>query len=441
MKLKKHLLALAGMSSIILPVIAVSCGNTSNKSAGVNSYIKKAERVSKITLNPQLVENAKTKKLNFTLVTDAGHVTDKSFNQSAWEALLAIYDQVENKKDFSFKSVEPAKNSYQNAYRAAIDEGTNVLILPGFTHIETISDFIKNNKKELEEKNILIIGIDFDLNYKTIPEGYKNFVSLLFDVNQASWQLGYAMAGYFAEKYPNDPEKRSATSFGGAPIPSVTDFISGWLKGIIKYNEENTNKKFKHKGKLSLNAHFEPSQQKTDILNAINADSTVIYPVAGPATGGVLEEYEKNQEKYKDRLIVGVDVNQALAFEASRGKFLTSVEKKIAQSVYDVILGFGFENKEEKAKLQKLDTNKDKTTKKTHSLVGGHADGWVGLSSSTLTNEQDRALMNKHINDAKTKFEGLSEEDKKLISAKKVDKNSSELSVDKLVEELVKKVS
>ncbi|MCU9933608.1 hypothetical protein NWQ33_07335 [Mycoplasmopsis cynos] len=111
------------------------------------------------------------------------------------------------KKDFSFKSVEPAKNSYQNAYRAAIDEGTNVLILPGFTHIETISDFIKNNKKELEEKNILIIGIDFDLNYKTIPEGYKNFVSLLFDVNQASWQLGYAMAGYFAEKYPNDPEK------------------------------------------------------------------------------------------------------------------------------------------------------------------------------------------------------------------------------------------
>ncbi|WAM08491.1 BMP family ABC transporter substrate-binding protein [Mycoplasmopsis cynos] len=249
------------------------------------------------------------------------------------------------------------------------------------------------------------------------------------------------MAGYFAEKYPNDPEKRSATSFGGAPIPSVTDFISGWLKGIIKYNEENTNKKFKHKGKLSLNAHFEPSQQKTDILNAINADSTVIYPVAGPATGGVLEEYEKNQEKYKDRLIVGVDVNQALAFEASRGKFLTSVEKKIAQSVYDVILGFGFENKEEKAKLQKLDTNKDKTTKKTHSLVGGYADGWVGLSSSTLTNEQDRALMNKHINDAKTKFEGLSEEDKKLISAKKVDKNSSELSVDKLVEELVKKVS
>ncbi|WAM09445.1 hypothetical protein ONA24_05435 [Mycoplasmopsis cynos] len=72
MKLKKHLLALAGMSSIILPVIAVSRGNTSNKSAGVNSYIKKAERVSKITLNPQLVENAKTKKLNFTLVTDAG---------------------------------------------------------------------------------------------------------------------------------------------------------------------------------------------------------------------------------------------------------------------------------------------------------------------------------------------------------------------------------
>ncbi|UWV83250.1 hypothetical protein [Mycoplasmopsis cynos] len=79
----------------------------------------------------------------------------------------------------------------------------------------------------------------------------------------------------------------------------------------------------------------------------------------------------KESEKYKDRLIVGVDVNQALAFEASRGKFLTSVEKKIAQSVYDVILGFGFENKEEKAKLQKLDTNKDKTTKKTHSLVGG----------------------------------------------------------------------
>ncbi|WAM04733.1 hypothetical protein [Mycoplasmopsis cynos] len=39
---------------------------------------------------------------------------------------------------------------------AAIDEGTNVLIFAsGFTHIETISDFIKNNKKELEEKIFL----------------------------------------------------------------------------------------------------------------------------------------------------------------------------------------------------------------------------------------------------------------------------------------------
>ncbi|UWV77117.1 BMP family ABC transporter substrate-binding protein [Mycoplasmopsis cynos] len=293
----------------------------------------------------------------------------------------------------------------------------------------------------MEEKNILIIGIDFDLNYKTIPEGYKNFVSLLFDVNQASWQLGMQWYWLLCWKISKWSRKRSATSFGGAPIPSVTDFISGWLKGIIKYNEENTNKKFKHKGKLSLNAHFEPSQQKTDILNAKNADSTVIYPVAGPATGGVLEEYEKNQEKYKDRLIVGVDVNQALAFEASRGKFLTSVEKKIAQSVYDVILGFGFENKEEKLNYKNLIQIKTKQLKWHIHLLVGDADGWVGLSSSTLTNEQDRVLMNKHINDAKTKFEGLSEEDKKLISAKKVDKNSPELSVDKLVEELVKKVS
>ncbi|MCU9935650.1 hypothetical protein NWP96_00275 [Mycoplasmopsis cynos] len=74
--------------------------------------------------------------------------------------------------------------------------------------------------------------------------------------------------------------KKKCNIIRWSSIPSVTDFISGWLKGIIKYNEENTSKKFKHKGKLSLNAHFEPSQQKTDILNAINADSTVIYPVA-----------------------------------------------------------------------------------------------------------------------------------------------------------------
>lgn len=447
MKFKKYLLSMAGISSIALPLAAISCGEPTSDSGyhrREEDYIQPSERVAVIQRNTNLTmefaskDEIKSKKLKFALITDTGKVTDKSFNQSAWEALNAIADQTqksETEQLFEFIAVEPTGDSYDQSYNAAIDNGANVIVLPGFTHGDHIKTFIQSNIEKLRANKVIIIGIDFTLK----DVSYENFYALNFNVSQASWQLGYALSKYLAEEFPNNPESRKLASLGGGSFFGVTDFITGYLKGIDTFNKENTGSKTTHADPIDLGAGFKPDNTQTAaVTNMLNTGAKIVYPVAGPATLTTVDQITKNEAYKKDRLVVGVDVDQSKALPANKGYFATSVLKNVAQATYDIILAKAFGISEVEQKIAHIKQGE------TNNFYGGFEAGWVGLAESTIGNEEKRTRMNAAIAKAKEKFTALSDEEKAFISApkaKKADTEKNQNEIASVVNELVKIVN
>lgn len=442
MKLKKYLLSFAGIASLALPAVAISCGTT--RTSNIDDYIEKQDRVAEIdvkaNVNSEFVKSdkIKAKNIKFALITDTGKVSDKSFNQSAWEALLQIADQTaetidgKRKEAFEFTAVEPKGNSYEQSYNTAVDEGANVIVLPGFSHGEHIKPWIEKNKAKLEKNKVIIIGIDFDLDVD-----YQNFYALNFDVNQASWQLGHAIGKFLATVYPEQADKRKSSAFGGGPFFGVTDFITGYLKGLHYFNQSNPIKTT-HASSLPLDSGFQPDEkQKSVITGVLDQGATFVYPVAGPATSVTIEEIRKNA-KFADKLVIGVDVDQSKAFQNGKEYLATSVLKNIGQAVYDVILAAVFEDGASQAKIEKYKNTSKQTTQ---SYFAGFDAHWVGLAPSTMKNEAHRKVMNDAIEEAKRIFAALPEDEKAFISKHNSEKGGAEVEqpniasvVNKLVE-------
>ena len=86
-----------------------------------------------------------SKKPEIALVTDSGGINDKSFNQSAWEAVK----EYGTKNDRGYKYYKPASfdtAGYKDQIKNAVDNGAEVVVLPGFKFAAALGT-IQNVKK------------------------------------------------------------------------------------------------------------------------------------------------------------------------------------------------------------------------------------------------------------------------------------------------------
>ena len=93
------------------------------------------------------------------MVTDYGDITDQSFNQTTYEACKAFAEA--NKVEFTY--YKPAGDS--DAERVAmiekaVDEGYNVIVLPGFAFANAIAEAAPQNK---DVKFIALDVSEYDL--------------------------------------------------------------------------------------------------------------------------------------------------------------------------------------------------------------------------------------------------------------------------------------
>mgnify|MGYP002519563329 FL=1 len=73
------------------------------------------------------------------MITDYGDITDQSFNQTTYEACKAFCE--ENEVDFKY--FKPAADSTADrvaSVELAIDEGYNVIVMPGYAFGGTIAE-------------------------------------------------------------------------------------------------------------------------------------------------------------------------------------------------------------------------------------------------------------------------------------------------------------
>ncbi|VEU70147.1 BMP family ABC transporter substrate-binding protein [Mycoplasmopsis glycophila] len=405
--MKKIRNIILGLSTVVVGVaplaIAMKCSEDKKQQ-------KELKILSSLEKNDSLTSDVQvTRKPKMILITDEGHVTDKSFNQSSWEALQVIKQQIGDKGETNY--IEPSQEGYDGAYNAARTQGWNIWILSGFKHENPIKKYLANatNRKALEDAKVKIICVDFAID-KTV---YNYAYSLQFKVSEPGWIVGYATGAYLNDLFPNNPEKRIASSFGGGPFNGVTDFNRGFVKGLLAWNVANPDKKVKtNKTGVPLDSGFIPNDaMKNVIINVLSEKPNVVLPVAGPATNTTVEMFIKDKT-YSDATVIGVDVDQAYSYqEGSKQfkRFLTSITKNIAQAVYDVILASEFN-------IDSKNLFADTPTKTTKGWTNGLAEKWAGYTKSHIANDELRTKYDTHLAEALSKFQALSAEEKTKVN-------------------------
>ncbi|MGL5643810.1 MAG: BMP family ABC transporter substrate-binding protein [Metamycoplasmataceae bacterium] len=273
------------------------------------------------------------------LITAEGVVNDKSFNESAIGAIRLYQKQVQSNNDtFTYRETTSV-TQLDNLYTQSLNQGFKTWVLTGFQQEAEFAKWIDkgNNRAAFIASEAVIIGVDWN-GSSIVPEG--QFLGLGFKTEEASWVVGQAAAEYLHEK--NLPPHLN--TFGGGEFDGVTDFMNGFLQGMLDWNTENEKKVQFWSGNAQSNSvvldtGFAPDpaivNKIKNIVGTTPNSPKIILPVAGSLTGTTLDDVK---DKNNGQLLIGVDSNQALAFPNDKEWFFSSVEKKVAVGIYKAMV-------------------------------------------------------------------------------------------------------
>ena len=180
---------------------------------------------------------AEAAEYKVAMVTDYGDITDQSFNQTTWEAVVKFGE--DNK--VATKYYKPTTNDTAGrvaSVELAIAEGNNVIVLPGYAFGGTIAEVSANypdikfialdvSKGDLLEGGVALKGESYDYN----PDNWNLTDYVYMDnVYCAIYQeeLSGYMAGYAAVKLGYT----KLGFLGGMAVPAVIRFGYGFVQGV-----------------------------------------------------------------------------------------------------------------------------------------------------------------------------------------------------------------
>ncbi|MGL5732448.1 MAG: BMP family ABC transporter substrate-binding protein [Metamycoplasmataceae bacterium] len=335
--IKKMLLG-GALATLVVPtsILLVSCSSEDSEKfdlgiskATEDYYGKKLEDKLEASSDKSIVQR-KT-----VLITAEGVVNDKSFNESAIGAIRLYQKQVKsNNNSFTFRETTSV-TQLDNLYTKSLTDGFKTWVLTGYQQYAEFKTWIEksNNRQKFIDSQAVIVGVDWD-GSDFVPKG--QFLGLGFKTEEAAWIIGQAASEYLHEK----GVPPHLNTFGGGPNDGVTDFVNGFLQGMLDWNTTNDKKVEFWSGNsksnnVVLDTTFEPSPDiisKIDrIIGTTDQSPKIILPVAGSLTKVTLQNI---RDKKQGQLLIGVDSNQALAFPNDKEWFFSSVEKKVAVGLY-----------------------------------------------------------------------------------------------------------
>ncbi|MCH1642684.1 BMP family ABC transporter substrate-binding protein [Paenibacillus timonensis] len=245
-------------------------------------------------------------KFKIGLVTDVGGVNDKSFNQSAWEALVAMHEEqgIQNKYLQSAQSSDYVPNLTQ-----FVQGGYDLTWSIGFD----LGDATKQVADANPNAKMAIID-----NVVDAP----NVESVTFAENEGSFLVG-VVAGLTT--------KTNKIGFiGGAESPVIKRFEVGFQAGVAAVNPD---------AKVTVTyagAYDKPDIGKSLATQLFNDGADIIFPAAGQTGNGVFNEAAaRNQAGGANKMwVIGVDKDQSLEFGDE--VTLTSMMKRVDVAVKNV---------------------------------------------------------------------------------------------------------
>lgn len=248
------------------------------------------------------------------MLVDIGDIYDKSFNQGIFEA-VSIFAEEKGKTYNYYIPQEKSDYSVIRSIEDAINYGAKVIVAPGYWFKKPI-DVVQNKYKDV--KFIITDTTPYCEDIKTYIIGENTF-AFLFSEQEAGYLAGYAMV---MEGFEN------IGFMGGIKSPSVENFGYGYIQGINDAAKKKGLGKKSIKLKYTYLGSFEESAEHEYTASSWFAgDTQVIFACAGQAGLSVI----KAAEKYKDRYVVGVDVDQS----SQSDRVITSAIKDAKRAVYE----------------------------------------------------------------------------------------------------------
>jgi basic membrane protein A len=309
--------AVVGIASLTL----AGCGNRPSDNAAPSTSPSASETVSSTPTESHPDFKA-------CMVSDSGGFDDKSFNQTS---LKGQTDAVTQFGVQEAKVESSGDSEYADNIATLVRQKCNEITTVGFNLADAT---LAAAKKSPDIDFAIVDNAYYDDKGNNIAP--KNVKGLTFDTGQPAYLAGYIAAA--------KSQSGIVGTFGGDPYPTVTIFMTGFVQGVQKYNEDN-GKNVQVigwdpvKGTGSFTDDFESKPKGQAIAEQlIQQGADVIFPVAGPAgLGGLQAAKDKNVKA------IWVDTDGCVSASEYCDVLLTSVVKSmdvaVTQAIKDSIDG------------------------------------------------------------------------------------------------------
>jgi len=260
------------------------------------------------------VPTPSARKFKVGMVSDVGGIDDASFNQNTWKGLQDAQEQLGVEAKFLESQ---AQADYENNITEFAEQGYDMIITVGFL----LGDATYKMAKQYPDVKFAIV--DFPSGGEETP----NLQGILFNVDEASFPVGYVAAAMADQLDPDDP---MVAYIGGMQIPPVEQFIVAYEAGVKYYNEKY-GKGVKFTG-VYVGDFEAPDQGKLQANSLIDEGADIIMGVGGKTgNGGIAAAKERGKWG------VGVDVDQYYTLPNEKDILVTSTMKRFDKAMFTVI--------------------------------------------------------------------------------------------------------
>ena len=321
--MKKKFLAL------LLCGVMATCSLAGCSSAPADNNTPATEE-SNATADEEKSEEAKpaASDLKVGMVTDAGTIDDKSFNQGTWEGILRAGEELGIQTNY-LKPAGQTEADYLKEIGNLYETDYKFIVTPGFKFETAI---YKAQSKYEDAKFVILDGAPHagDNAYDV----KDNTVAIYFAEHQSGFIAGVATAVEL---------KEGALGFiGGLEIPAVQKFNWGFQQGVAYANANLGTNMTIDPSNVVYQGSFDnaPAGQQLAAQMFDKGVKAIFCAAGGVGVGAIKEGVERNKQG-NEAWIIGVDSDQyAEGFydaENTKSCILTSAIKRIDNASYDMI--------------------------------------------------------------------------------------------------------
>lgn len=312
------------------------------------------------------------KTFEIALITDKGDIDDKSFNQGAWEGVVAYTDANKITRKY-YKPEAATDEAYLAAIDLAVKGGAKIVVTPGFLFETPV---YTAQTKYPDITFILLDGAPHTPDYKTY-ETKANVASVFYAEEESGFLAGYAAVkdGY-----------RNIGFMGGMAVPAVKAFGYGYLQGAeYAANELNLGA-----NSIAATYHYtgdfaETPTNKTTAATMYTSGTQVIFACGGSVGKSVMAAAGETT----DGKVIGVDVDQR--YDSAR--VITSATKGLGTSVQQV--------------LASIYNGSFATTYAGKSTYFNATNGGVGLPTMVIGGDANSNAFDRFTNFKKTDYDAI----------------------------------